>query len=71
MICSNVSMMLIRDPKMAKNSDIANFWSGFFAIFDPFKGVLLLQHLAYLVKEVLSFKMSGVTSKSVKNWLQE
>ena len=56
---------------MAKNADIGNFWSVFFAVFDPFRGVLSLQNLAYLVEEVLSFKMSGVTSKSVKNWLQE
>ena len=34
----------------------------FFAIFDPFKGVISLQNLAYLVEEVLSFEMSGVTS---------
>ena len=55
--------------KVAKNTDIGNFWSVFFAIFDPFRGVLSLQNLAYLVEEVLSFKMSGVTLESVTNWL--
>ena len=70
-ICSDyASMMPIRGPKMAKNADIGNFCSIFFTIFDQFRGVLSLPNLAYLVEEVLSFKMSGVTPKSVKNWLQ-
>ena len=56
---------------MAKNADIGNFWSIFCAIFYQFRGDLSLPNLVYLVEEVLSFKMSGVTSKSVKNWLQE
>ena len=56
---------------MAKNANVGNFRSIFFAIFDPFKGKILLQNIDYLVEEVLSFKMSGVTSKSVKNWLHK
>ena len=74
-ICTDYpSMMPIRGPKIAINADICNFWSSFFlffAIFDQFRGVLSLPNLAYLVEEVLSFEMSGVTSKLVKNWLQE
>ena len=70
--CSDhATMMPIRGPKMAKNADIGNFQSIFFWHFNPFRGVLSLQNLAYLVEEVLSFEMSSVTSKSVKNWLQE
>ena len=56
---------------MAKNADIGNFRSIFFAIFDPFKGEISLQNIDYLVEEVLSFEMSGVTSKSVKNCLHK
>ena len=56
---------------MAKNADIGNFCSIFFALFDPFKEVISLQNLDYFVEEVLSFKMSGVTSKLVKNWLHK
>ena len=67
-ICSDgTSMGPIRSLKMAKNADIGNFWS----IFYLFRGVLSLQNIAYHVEEVLSFEMSGVTSKWVKNWLQE
>ena len=56
---------------MAKNADVGNFRSVFFALFDPFKEVISLQNLDYLVEEVPSFAMSGVTSKSVKNWLHK
>ena len=56
---------------MAKNADVSNFRSVFFTLFDPFKEVISLQNLDFLVEEVLSFKMSGVTSKSVKNWLHK
>ena len=70
-ICTDhPSLMPIRGPKMPKNVDISSFWS-VFAIFDQFRGVLSLPNLTYLVEEILSFEMSGVTSKSVKNWLQE
>ena len=43
-----------------------------FSTFLPFLGALLAPHgriLHILVEEVLSFNLSGVTSKSVKNWL--
>ena len=56
---------------MAKNADVGNFRSVFFVLFDPFKEVISLQNLDYLVEEVPSFAMSGVTSKSVKNWLHK
>ena len=45
--------------------------SAFLVIIWPFTGIWSSQNLAHLVEEVLSFKMSGLTSKSVKNWLQK
>ena len=50
---------------------LAIFVACFFALFDLFKGEISLQNIDYLVEEVLSFEMSGVTSKSVKNWLHK
>ena len=44
---------------MAKNADIGNF-EYVFDIFDPFRGVLLLSNITFLVEEVLSFEISGV-----------
>ena len=55
---------------MAENADIGNVWS-IFCHFNTFKGIIPLQNLVYLVQEVLSFKMSGITLKLVKNWLRE
>ena len=48
--------------KNTKNADIGDFWH-FFASYRPL--VAKLFHI--LVEEVISFEMSGLTSKSVKN----
>ena len=50
-------------PKIA---DIGNFCH-IFTIVKHFIGPLVVKLLHILVEEVMSFEMSGVTSKSVKN----
>ena len=56
--------------KSQKHADIGNFWH-VFAIFRCLIGPLVVTLLHILVEEVISFEMSGVTSKSVKNWLHK
>ena len=54
--------------KAPKNGTEA-IYGHIFVIFRCLIHLLVAQLLHILVQEVLSFDLSGVTSKSVKNWL--